>query len=207
MAMTISEPKTIKLIVGTVIMITITLIWYFTSYTKNADIIKLKSDRLEQLRGELLEAKRQAADYENIRARCDSIFTFYKSMEALMSTSRDVPTFLKEIAGAAKNAGILLKNVNILPPTKASFYEINPYSVYISADFNAMGIFLETLANRKHLTNFDNFSIMSKVSGTYTIESSFTIYTYTLPKEGILVVPQALKEKPPKFKPFPRGKK
>ncbi len=201
MAISLKDPKSIKLLVGAVIIFTITIIWYFTSYTKNAEIIAEKSERLEQLRSELLEAKRQAADYETIRARTDSIFTYYKSMESLMPTDRNVPDFLKRIAGTAKNTGIFLKNVNVLPTTKENFYEINPYSVYVAATFNSLGEFLESLANWEHLINFTGFQIMQKPTRLYSIETSFRIQSYSLPPAEVLEVPSVLREKPPEFKP------
>jgi Tfp pilus assembly protein PilO len=209
MPVNFKDPKVIKITVGLIVMLIITISWYTTSFKKNAAEIKAKSDDLERLRVELVEAKRNAAQFSTIKAECQRIFEQYKALESLMPPQRDDPEFLNKIYSSAKNTGVFIRSINLLASTKTDFYISNPYEVQLSGTFSSLGSFLADMVNYSVLTTFSNLQVAAKREGVFSLNSSMTITTYSIPQEEILQPPEALKLEPPPFVPpkYEKGKK
>ncbi|MGB9561519.1 MAG: type 4a pilus biogenesis protein PilO, partial [bacterium] len=147
MAIDFKDPKVIKISIGFFIMLIISIVWYFTSYSRYAKIIQEKEQQLETLQFQLNEAKRNASRFPQIKAECKKIFEEYKALEMLMPPTRDDPEFLSKIHSAAKNTGVFIKGINLLASTKTDFYVVNPYEVTLSGSFFSLGNFLADMAN------------------------------------------------------------
>lgn len=197
MAINFRDPRVIKITVGLIVMLIMLISWYFTSFRKHAQIIKLRADELERLQMTLNEAKRNASRFPQIKAECQKIFDEYKTLELLMPPKRDDPEFLNKIHSAAKNTGVLIKGINVIASTKTDFYVVNPYEVSLSGSFFSLGNFLADMANYSVTTNFSDIQIAyTKKEVGYHIDAQLVIKTYSIPDEEVLKTPEALKIEP-----------
>ncbi|MBN2543537.1 type 4a pilus biogenesis protein PilO [bacterium] len=176
----IKNPKTQKILVGLVIFIVILLFWYFTSYTKKKEIVQQNETEIEQLTLELKKISLKAKSLPTLKSEGREIYIRYKLLENLLPSERNVPDFLDKVYSAAKECGVLLKEITPDPSQQIDFYFSDPYKLEFSTSYNQLGVFLSKVLNFPLIIIPSNLKLYtsSGSSDKQTLEVSADLTTY-----------------------------
>jgi len=183
----------LKAIIGAVIFILIIVVWYFSNYSKKQAIITEYEDKIEELALELKKIKLKAKSLESLKKEGKEIYIKYKLLENLLPPERNVPDFLDKLYTAAKECGVLIKEISPETPQPIDFYFSDPYALEFGSSYNRMGIFLAKIVNFPVIIIPSDFKVNS-VSGDETnpINVTAVLTTYHIAQGEVLEPPPEL---------------
>ena len=195
--MNLRDPKTQKLIVVLLALISLSYVYFGTTLlpfcyrVQKAKIAVLEAD-YTKLSAEVEKARQIVGNLAKLEAEYERLHLQWESAQELLPPEQEMPDLLRKVTTAGNKAGIEFMLFQPKPPVAKELFKEHPVSVRVRGGYHELGMFLSRLANLSRIVNVTDLKIStvaaspkdgkkSRVANlNETIIADFTLSAYTL---------------------------
>ena len=160
--MDLRDPKTQKLLLGSLVVFLVLYFWYARIYSQNGELLKQKQIQYEYLLSDLKSVEMKARSFQSLKEEYEKLLERYQKVERLLPEEEQIPQFLMQMHSAARanQTGI----IEIIPqaPVPKSFYKAKSFDVQMSGSYHDLGSFFSRVANFPFLANVEGVTIAGR---------------------------------------------
>jgi type IV pilus assembly protein PilO len=189
--MNIRDPKTQKLLLVGVGVVSILYVYFFSTFVPFGHrTLAEEKDRLSQeyqkLSSDLSNARQSLNNLEEVERQYQIITRRWEVASELLPEEREVAALLRKVTLAGQQSGVEFELFFFNDTATTEIYTENPVDVQVIGGYHQVGSFLAEVANLDRIINVTGLRLTSHEDGTgeKTVQANFTATAYTLNPGG-----------------------
>jgi Tfp pilus assembly protein PilO len=174
-------------ILGALILISFTFLFYQSIYLKNSSAIKFTADRADGLRAEISSIGAEIKASGMLRKRLEEatvnlrkIEVRFEEMKERLPSEKHLSEILEELTLYESSKRVRFLSVKPLPLEDKGEFTRVPFQITMESEFIPFGNYLEGLENLQRVMVVDNFRIETKAGAEPFLTAQLYLSTYTL---------------------------
>jgi len=162
--MNLKEPKTQRIILGSIALIVGGYIYFGTSLLPfNYPVRKAKIETLvaehEKLAAEVEKARKVVGDLARLEAEYERLHDQWISAQELLPEEKEMPDLLRQVTTAGSRSGVDFALFQPEAPVAHEFHTDHPIRVLVRGNYHQVGSFVGRLSNLERIVNVSELSM------------------------------------------------
>jgi type IV pilus assembly protein PilO len=194
--MNLRDPKVIKIVVGVVLIILVSFLYFGTrlmpfSYQVKKDQIDQLEQEYAELSAELEKARQTVGKLPQLEAEYRRLHEQWLAAQTLLPEEQEMPELLRKVTTAGNKSGIQFVLFQPQATVTKTEYKEHPVKISVRGGYHQVGLFLSRLANMERIVNVSQLTIDTATdsrrggnerSRRETVVADFTLVAHTLIK-------------------------
>lgn len=148
-----------KLFIGVVILLVVSLLYYFVFHSDLADSIENAERQHVSLQGQLTEAEQRQEEYLRLTQELAAREALDRRNKRILPTDAEIPAFLQDLNRVAELSGLDMRLVEPRPEEPEELYLRIPVAIAVSGKFHQLSKFFYNVSRLERAISMENLSL------------------------------------------------